>query len=47
MSEPRVTIDPYYASQLEIFDDEIAMCNQLVVNLDEIYDYNFDEDYDE
>ncbi len=28
MSEPKVTMDSYYASQLENFDDEIDMCNR-------------------
>lgn len=30
-------MDPYYAEQLKNFDDEIDMCNQLGLNLDEIY----------
>lgn len=47
MSEPRVTMEPYYASQLENFDDEIDMCNQLGVNLDEIYDSSFDDEDDD
>lgn len=33
-------LDPYYAKQLENYDDEIDMCNQLGLNLDEIYDYD-------
>ena len=34
-----------YAELLDNFDDEIDMCNQLGLNLDEIYDYDDEEDY--
>lgn len=32
-----------YASQLGEYDDEIDMCNQLGVNLDEIYEDDEDD----
>lgn len=37
---------PEYERQLENYDDEIDMCNQLGLNLDEIYeDSTEDEDW--
>lgn len=37
---------PEYERELGNYDDEIDMCNQLGLNLDEIYeDHNEDEDW--
>lgn len=37
---------PEYERELENYDDEIDMCNQLGLNLDEIYeDRNEEEDW--
>lgn len=33
-------LKPYYQNMIGDFDDVIDMCNQLGVNLDDVYDYS-------
>lgn len=40
-------LDPYYEEQLQNYDDETDMCNQLGLNYDDIYTDSNDEDEDE
>ena len=43
MTEPIISMDPYYEKQLENYDDELDMCNQLGLNIHDIYDYTYPE----
>ena len=37
-------MDPDYEEQLQYYEDEIDMCNQMGVNLDDIYIYHEDDE---
>lgn len=37
-------LDPYYEEQLQYYEDETDMCNQLGLNYDEIYIYHEDDE---
>lgn len=39
-------LDPYYEDQLQYYEDETDMCNQLGLNYDDIYIYHDDDEDD-